>query len=187
MRLIRMHGLTFARLWKKKRERERKKQKMSHSEVVQNVSFFGISADSINFISVQESIRDSDFESVGREEEKKMGEEEDRSLYVYMCVCVWEEWIASPATGWQLIYMYAATFAVTSILIIRPSLLSSSEPFLLFVPVRHRKARTSSRKNRCVGRLAERFTWNYAPIKIGFSERVLLTNASTDLCGINCF
>lgn len=60
---------------------------MSHSEVVQNVSFFGISADSINFISVQESIRDSDFESVGREEEKKMGEEEDRSLYVYMCVC----------------------------------------------------------------------------------------------------
>lgn len=55
---------------------------------MQNVSFFGISADSINFISVQESIRDSDFESVGREEEKKMGEEEDRSLYVYMCVCV---------------------------------------------------------------------------------------------------
>ena len=75
-------------LKKKEREREKKKQK---SEVVQNVSFFGISADSINFISVQESIRDSDFESVGREEEKKMGEEEDRSLYVYMCVCVWEE------------------------------------------------------------------------------------------------
>lgn len=72
----------------KEKERERKKQKIPHSEVVQNVSFFGISTDSINFISVQESIRDSDFESVGREEEKKMGEEEDRSLYVYMCVCV---------------------------------------------------------------------------------------------------
>lgn len=193
MRLIRMHGLTFARLWKKKkekrererqRERERERNKRSHTAKSYKTFRFSVYLSTYKpYIGSKNRFEIQILKALaagGGGEEKKW--EKRRAL-----VCVWEGWIASPATGWQLIYMYAATFAVTSILIIRPSLLSSSEPFLLFVPVRHRKARTSSRKNRCVGWLAERFTWNYAPIKIGFSERVLLTNASTDLCGINCF
>lgn len=198
MRPIRMHGLTFARLWRKKKERrererqrkrERERNKRSHTAKSYKTFRFSVYPPTYKLYIGSKNRFEIQILKVlaaggGEGEEKKW---EKRRALVCVCARVWEGWIASPATGWQLIYMYAATFAVTSILIIRPSLLSSSEPFLLFVPVRHRKARTSSRKNRCVGRLAERFTWNYAPIKIGFSERVLLTNASADLCGINCF
>lgn len=94
MRLIRMHGLTFARLWKKekkkkkgKRKREEKKQKIPHSEVVQNVSFFDYIYRCINFISVFKNrfeIRILKVLAARRRRRGEKMEEEEKC----MCVCV---------------------------------------------------------------------------------------------------